>query len=137
MVDTRFPISVHIMTYLAYQPDTSLSSIELARSLKTNPAFVRRLVRRLVEAGLIQSTRGKGGGITLARPAKEITLKDIYIASLQDKQLVCLPKKPPKISCPVSCSMSDVLAKIVHGIESSTLKYLEEITLQQILNSIK
>jgi Rrf2 family protein len=114
-----------------------MSSIELARSLKTNPAFVRRLVRRLVEAGLIQSSRGKGGGITLARPPKEITLKDIYIASLQDKQLVCLPKKSPKISCPVSCSMTDVLAKIVNGIENSTQKYLAEITLEQIVNSIE
>jgi Rrf2 family protein len=137
MVDTRFPVSVHIMTLLAYQSDISLSSTDLAKSLKTNPTFVRRLVGRLVEGGLIQSSRGKGGGLTLARPPKDITLKEIYIASLQDKQLVCLPKKSPKMSCPVSRSMADVLSEIVNGIENSTQKYLAKTTLEDLVNSIR
>src|ERR1044072_3514709 len=120
MVDTRFPVSVHIMTLLAYRTGVSVSSTDLAKSLKTNPTFVRRLVGRLVEAGLIQSSRGKGGGIALGRPARDITLKDIYVASLHDKSLVCLPKKTPKMSCPVSCSMGRVLSQIVEGIEITT-----------------
>jgi hypothetical protein len=33
--------------------------------------------------------------------------------------------------------MTDVLAKIVNGIENSTQKYLAEITLEQIVNSIE
>jgi Rrf2 family protein len=137
MVDTRFPVSVHIMTLLAYRPETLLSSTDVAKSLKTNPAFVRKLVGRLVDGGLIQSARGKGGGLTLARSAKHISLKDIYIASLHDKQLVCLPKKAPKLSCPVSCSMAKVLSKIVEGIEASTQGFLAKTSLEKIVRMVK
>ena len=90
MVDTRFPVSVHIMALLAYRPDTRLRSTDLAKSLKTHPAFARKLVGRLVDGGLIRSARGKGGGLRLARPAKDISLKDIYLAALQDKPLLCI-----------------------------------------------
>jgi Rrf2 family protein len=135
MVDTRFPVSVHIMTLLAYRPDALLSSTDVAKSLKTHPAFVRKLVGPLVDGGLIQSTRGKGGGLALARSAKDISLKDIYIAALHDKPLVCLPKKAPKLSCPVSCSMADVLSKIVDGIEASTQRYLAKTNLEAIVRS--
>jgi Rrf2 family protein len=133
MVDTRFPVSVHLMTLLAYQTDRLLSSTDVAKSLKTHPAFVRKLVGPLVEGGLIQSTRGKGGGLALARSAKDISLKDIYIAALHDKPLVCLPKKAPKLSCPVSCSMADVLSKIVEGIEAATQRFLAETSLDEIV----
>lgn len=137
MVDTRFPVSVHIMALLAYQPDTLLSSTDLARSLKTHPAFVRKLVGHLVDGGLVQSARGKGGGLALARPAKDISLKDIYVAAVQDKPLVCLPGKAPKRSCPVSCSMANILSEIVVGIEEATHRYLAKTSLQDIVSSIK
>lgn len=49
---------------------------------------VRKLVSRKVEAELVTSFRAKGGGIKIARPSKDITLKDIYLAASQEKTLV-------------------------------------------------
>ena len=137
MVDTRFPVSVHIMALLAYRPDTRLRSTDLAKSLKTHPAFARKLVGRLVDGGLIRSARGKGGGLRLARPAKDISLKDIYLAALQDKPLLCLPTKSPKHSCPVACSMADVLATIVDDIEGATQGLLAKTSLEKIVRLVK
>ena len=43
-------------------------------------ALVRRVVTRLAAAGLVVTTRGSEGGISLARPAGEISLLDVVEA---------------------------------------------------------
>lgn len=43
-------------------------------------AFMRRLVAQLVQANILATTRGAGGGIRLARPAAEISILDIVEA---------------------------------------------------------
>ncbi len=43
--------------------------------------FVRKIVPQLVAAGLLRARRGKGGGLTLARPADEISLLAVIDAT--------------------------------------------------------
>lgn len=136
MEDTRFAASVHIMTALANQPNELLSSEGLSMGLKTNPAFVRKLISRLVEGGLIQSFRGKGGGIKLAKDASEISLKDIYLASTENKPLVCTSNKKEK-SCMISCAMGDIMGEVVGGMENASMNYLSDIQLSELVNKIK
>jgi Rrf2 family protein len=136
MVDTRFPVSVHIMVSLAYHYDELMNSEQLASVVKTNPTFIRKLVSRLVEAGLIESFRGKGGGIKIAKSPADISLKDIYLASLEEKPLLCAPKKPITKACPVSCSMNDILCKVIEGMEITTQNYLSSMTLQDLLEQV-
>lgn len=137
MVDTRFPVSIQIMTTLAHRPDELVNSDELAKVIRTNPTFVRKLVAKLVEAGLVTSFRGKGGGIKLAKSPNEISLKDIYLASLEDKKLMCTPKKPAMKACVVSCAMGEILDEVVTGIENTTLAYLGKQHLSDLLSKVK
>ena len=59
---------------------TRASIPEIAQARLLPVPFVRRLVGGLVKAGLLQTTRGTGGGVTLARPAAEISLLDVVAA---------------------------------------------------------
>lgn len=136
MVDTRFPVSVHIMVSLAYHSDELMNSDQLARVVKTNATFIRKLVSRLVDAGLVESYRGKGGGIKISRSPDQISLKDIYLASLEEKPLLCTPKKPVTKACPVSCSMNDILCKVIDGMEVTTQNYLASMTLRDLLQQV-
>lgn len=43
-------------------------------------ATAQKLIKALVHAGLLRSTRGAGGGVKLARPAAAISLADIVEA---------------------------------------------------------
>ena len=52
----------------------------IARSGKYPPRFLYRVLRRLVDAGLLTGTSGPGGGYSLARPARKITLLEIVTA---------------------------------------------------------
>lgn len=137
MVDTRFSLSVHVMMTLAYSKEELVNSEYLAGVLKTNPTFVRKIVSKLVEAGLVDSFRGKGGGIRIARAPSEISLSDIYSAAVEEKCLISTHRKPVMKSCPVSCCMDDILDDIVDGIETSTKSYLARMHLSDLLRKVK
>lgn len=136
MVDTRFPVSVHIMTSLAYSHPNLVSSEILAAGIKTNPSFIRKLVVSLSAAGLVESVRGKTGGIRIAKKPKDITLDEIYKA-VTDTTLMAVPSKSPAKSCAVSCGMGDILCKISQEIEQHTLNLLAKKNLDQILRQLK
>lgn len=136
MVDTRFSVSTQIMLTLAYHSDEMMNSDALAKILKTNPTFIRKLVSRLVEAGLVDSFRGKNGGIKIAKAPNQISLKDIYIASTNEKTLVSAHTKPAVKNCVVSCAMDTIFCEIVGGIEASTQSYLSKKYLSDIIKKV-
>jgi Rrf2 family protein len=136
MVDTRFAVSVHIMVTLAYHQDELMNSQALAQALKTNATFIRKLVSKLVDAKLIESYRGKGGGIKLASKAAAISLADIYSACMEEKLLISTHNKPALKACKVSCSMNKILCSVVEGIEKSTKNYLAEIYLSDLVKKV-
>ena len=136
MVDTRFPVSLHILTALANNRPNLLSSEQLAVGIKTNASFIRKLVVLLASAGLVESVRGKMGGARLAKNPKDITLDQIYSA-VTDSTLMNVPDKAPNKSCKISCGMGDVFCKISKEIEETTLKQLAKKNLAEILHQIK
>lgn len=136
MVDTRFPVSLHIMTGLANSQPDLVSSERLATSIKTNASFIRKLIVSLSNAGLVESVRGKAGGVRLAKNPKDITLDQIYKAVI-DNALMHVPDKTPNKSCEISCGMGDVLCKISKEIEETTLKQLSKKNLAEILSQVK
>lgn len=138
MVDTRFSLSVHVMMTLAYNKEDQLVNSEyLSGVLKTNATFVRKIVSRLVDAELVESFRGKGGGIKIARSPSEISLSEIYAAAVEEKCLVSTHKRPVFKACPVSCSMDGILHDIVDGIEDSTKAYLSRLYLSDLLKKVQ
>lgn len=136
MVDTRFSVSTQIMVTLAYHSDEMMNSDSLASVLKTNPTFVRKLVSRLVDAGLVLSFRGKNGGIKIAKSPTQISLKEIYLASTNEKTLVAAHSKPVARACAVSCAMDTIFCEIVSGIETSTQAYLAKKYLSDIVKKV-
>lgn len=131
MLDQRFAASAHIMTLLAFHQEELITSDYLAKSIRTNPAAVRRLLAKLVEAGLLESFKGKAGGVRLAKSPKEISLKDIYKA-VTDKSLVHASTKEPQKLCPVSCAFKKIFSEIADGIENSSMGYLAKIKLSDL-----
>lgn len=136
MVDTRFSVSIQIMMTLAWHKDELLNSEMLAGVLKTNATFIRKLVSNLVAAGLVESFRGKGGGIKIGKSPDKITLKEIYIASTEEKTLITCHNKPTIKACAVSCSVQEILGDVIEGIETSTKSYLSKKTLQDLMKNV-
>jgi Rrf2 family protein len=53
------------------------SAAELARAAQVPYPFLRRVLGKLIAAGLVRSSRGRGGGVRLARPAADVSLLDV------------------------------------------------------------
>jgi Rrf2 family protein len=67
--------------------------------------FVRRVIGKLVSAGLLVTSRGAGGGVCLARPAADVSLLDVVRAMegpIALNQCVDNPRACPlAATCPV------------------------------------
>lgn len=137
MVDQRFSVSIHIMTALAFHKGELMTSEQLAGSIRTNPTVIRRLLAKLVDAGLLESFKGKSGGVKLAKSPKEISLKDIYTAVCCDKKLIATPDKEAAKQCLVSCNMGKLLDDVVNGIEHNSMNYMSNICLSELTAKIK
>ena len=85
MANTRYSTSLHILTAVAAAKGEPVTSTELARQLDTNPVVIRRIVGMLGKAGIVEASRGSGGGIRLAVSPDQVTLGQV--ADVIDEEL--------------------------------------------------
>jgi Rrf2 family protein len=72
-------VAVKALVYLEKHGELCASG-SIARSIDCEVTLVRRVLTRLVQAGLIAAREGREGGYVLTRAADDITLADIYHA---------------------------------------------------------
>lgn len=78
-ISARFTMAVHMFACVDAFPGRKMTSEFMAASIGTNPVTVRRLLRQLRTAGLLEVSRGTGG-VTITRSLTEITFLDVYRA---------------------------------------------------------
>ena len=73
--------AVRAVHYLAQlEPDKRAATSQIAQEQRIPPSFLAKIVSQLSVAGLLQTSRGARGGVSLARPAEEISLLDVVEA---------------------------------------------------------
>ncbi|WP_370206478.1 RrF2 family transcriptional regulator [Pararhodobacter marinus] len=63
--------------YLAAQEDRLVSISEIAAAHRVPQSSVMKVVNLLVDGGFLASTRGRAGGVRLAKPAADLRVGDI------------------------------------------------------------
>lgn len=80
-IPRRVDYGLRAMIYLADQQQDKCSSIaEIAKHQGVPRKFLEKIIQDLVHCGLIKSKRGSAGGYMLARPADEISFRDVIEA---------------------------------------------------------
>lgn len=130
---TKLSDAVHILAFIAINPDFDLSSTAIATSVRTNPAFVRQIMMNLRKAGLMSSVTGHAKP-SLAKPAEQITLLDIYKAVEGDKPLLHLDTHTNP-ECGVGMNIQLSLQRYYDEIQKTAEDKMETITLQNIISS--
>lgn len=73
--------ALRAMLYLARNdPAQRASTSQIAEIQQIPPSFLAKIISQLSIAGLIHTSRGARGGVTLARPIEEISLLDVVEA---------------------------------------------------------
>ena len=88
--------AVRVMVHLAGLPSgSSVARPELTRATNTPDSFLAKVLQQLVQAGMITSRRGSGGGFRLAIAPDTVSLLDVIEAIEGPTQLnACLEPGP-------------------------------------------
>lgn len=123
--------------YLARQPHDRIVLIsEIAEAQGIPESYLAKIFQDLAKAGLVRSHRGARGGFTLARPAAEITLRQVIEAIEGPLTLNrCLdPREGCERSpeCPVHAALASAQSSLVSALDGVTLKSLAAQQLAQV-----
>ncbi|MEW5739190.1 MAG: Rrf2 family transcriptional regulator [Myxococcota bacterium] len=80
-ISRKIEYGARAMVFLASLPEGMTTSFrEIARKMDIPQEFLAKILKILVKAKLVKSTRGARGGYSLARPASQISFLDVIEA---------------------------------------------------------
>jgi Rrf2 family protein len=131
--------AVHACVLLApLSPGTGLSRVALAEFHGVPAPYLAKQMQKLSAAGIVATSKGRGGGYRLARPAAEISLLDIFEAiEGKSHSFRCTeirqngPCPTPKTLCRQPCG----IAQAFFEAEAQFKKALGGVTVGQMLAS--
>ncbi|MEN9904902.1 MAG: hypothetical protein RLZZ555_1467 [Pseudomonadota bacterium] len=105
---------------------------EIAEAHGISRSHLTRIAMTLVAAGLLETTRGRGGGLRLLRPAERIGVGEVVRMTETDfDQVECFGADSNSCHIVASCHLKHVLAEAV----SAYLAVLDDYTLADLIRS--
>lgn len=135
---TKFTNAIHtmVMIHLGSQDDRiDLSSNGFAKSIDTNPAFIRQLMSPLKKAGLIASVPGHATP-HLCRAPEDITLFEIYEAVEQEKSILRVGTFPNP-ECGVGVNIQYAIQNVYDDLNVQVMNTLKSITLRDVIDGFR
>jgi Rrf2 family protein len=137
---SRFTMALHALGMIAREGERSrggpVTSAALARSINTNPVVVRRVLADLRRAGLVETRRGVGGGVALARPASRISLRAVWESLADREQIFGRHPSGPNPHCPVGRCTADYLEELYGDAEEALKASLGKVTLAELQRDV-
>ncbi len=127
----RFSIAVHILLCTCvYSGQKKVTSDLIAAQIGTNPVVIRKIMRNLNDAGMIESPVGIGG-IRLLQKPENITLQDVFKAVEGDGHLFRVHDAVSK-DTPAG-RIHDVVTESFGKLESAMDETMASVTLGQLI----
>ncbi len=108
--------AVRMLMYCAAN-DGHLSRIpEIAKAYGVSELFLFKILQPLNKAGLVETVRGRNGGVRLPKPASQISLFDI-VKVTEDSFAMAECFEAGEIDCPLvdSCGLNSALRKALNA----------------------
>jgi Rrf2 family protein len=110
--------------HLASEAPVGRTTDQIAAATRVPRAYLSKVLQSLGRAGLVQSQRGIGGGMTLAKSAEDITILEVVNAVEPVQRIKTCPLGLAAHGvrlCPLHKRMDNALAMIEDALGSSTL----------------
>lgn len=123
--------AIRTLIYCAVNEPRLSRVADIARAHAISELFLFKLIKPLVENGLIETVRGRHGGIKLGRPADQITLLDTIRLTEENFALAeCFETGdvtcPLVMSCDVNAALNEALNAFFKVLESHTIADLAD-----------
>ena len=103
--------ALRVLLYVATAPEGRATIAGIAKKYGVSENHVVKVVHLLGKEGLLLNTRGRGGGVSLARPAADINIG--HVVRVTEEPSVLVECFDPSGKCAISsaCRLAGVLAK--------------------------
>jgi len=119
--------ALRVMIHLAAHPDALVSIRQIADSYQISQNHLMKVVNDLGRAGFVSTSRGRNGGLRLARPADEITVGAI----VRHTEGHALPVDCKNCLIAPACGLPSVLAEAMEAFMQVLDRYrLSELALR-------
>lgn len=116
---TRFTdYTLRVLIYLgAHQREGRLATIgDIATAYGISKNHLMKIVYRLAKQGYVETTRGKGGGMRLARAPERINIGDVVRGAEEDLAVVACSRRG-KLECAIApaCELHGLLGRAMNA----------------------
>ena len=108
--------AMRILMYCAANNDRLSRIPEIANAYSVSELFLFKILQPLVEHKLIETVRGRNGGVRLARPADQITLFDVVRVTEENFAMAeCFENDA--VECPLvdACALNSALREALNA----------------------
>ena len=122
--------TLRVLMYLALDRTRLATIPEIADAYGISENHLMKVVHQLARAGIVESVRGKGGGIRLGRAPEDIRLGDVVRASEGSAPIVeCLSRDAHTCRIAAPCRLKGILVSAFDALYDS----LDEHTLADLV----
>ena len=122
--------TLRVLMFLALRGERLATIPEIAAAYGISENHLMKVVHQLARSGVIESVRGKGGGIRLAQAPQAIRIGTIVRASEGSGPIVeCLSEQPDSCRIAPVCRLSGILVRAFEALYAT----LDEYTLADLV----
>ncbi|OYS06847.1 Rrf2 family transcriptional regulator [Lactobacillus johnsonii] len=135
MKDTKFSIAIHILSMIALSPHP-INSVDIAKSVGTNPSYIRKIMSLLKDHKIIESHRGKTGIQLLVDPG-DLDLLTIYKIVEEENPHIFQVHQNANAECPVGRNIVNAVFPFLDDAEKRLQHSLQHDTLADVIDRLK
>jgi Rrf2 family protein len=124
LISQTVEYALRAVAHLASVAPVCQTTDQIAKVTLVPRAYLSKVLQGLVRGGLVISQRGIGGGMTLAKPASELTILEVVnaVEPIQRIRTCPLGRAEHGVQlCPLHRRLDNALASVEAAFEKSTL----------------
>jgi Rrf2 family transcriptional regulator, nitric oxide-sensitive transcriptional repressor len=122
--------ALRVLMYLAVKQDRLATIAEIAESYDISENHLMKVAHQLGVAGYIETVRGRGGGLRLAKPVEAIGLADVVRTTEPDLAIVSCFKP---VDAPCTIRPCCVLRRALEQARDAFMAVLQDYTLGDLV----
>lgn len=127
MISQTAEYALRAIVFLAMNSGRAFTTQQIAKTTKAPSAYLSKILKSLVRAGLVQSQRGLGGGFVLTKPAEEVNILEVLNAVDPIQRIRTCPldlKSHGTVLCALHKRLDDATAIIERSFGDTTIAEL-------------
>jgi Rrf2 family nitric oxide-sensitive transcriptional repressor len=118
---------LRVLIFAAARPDRTATIAQVAKAFDISENHLTKVVHFLGRAGLLATTRGKGGGVRLAKAPGAINVAEVVrLTEMQDVPAECFDPETNACAITQGCRLRGVLGEAVRSFYAVLGKYTLE-----------